>query len=147
MGYDIFNRHNDYFRASIHVWPRLLYIARVNGWEPMGTHLDSANDWNGNYDTNDGQTICDADAKHLAAALESALQTGRGIAEALMDEHGSSLVPKLEAILGQSIVESSDDDDQRGTVWWSPGTPDSESIRIKIVQAVEFFRCGAASIY
>lgn len=62
-------------------WAKLLSLAMLYGWQPMGTHPASrievsgldVEDWNGTYLTNDGQIIIAEDALSLAMALEKAL--------------------------------------------------------------------------
>jgi hypothetical protein len=64
---------------SIDSWPRLLDLARLYGWKPMGTQnelwLQEENDedWDGDYCTNDGQIVLSEDAAALADALEKAV--------------------------------------------------------------------------
>ena len=62
-------------------WAKLLSLAMLYGWQPLGTHPASrievsgldAEDWNGTYLTNDGQIVIAEDALSLAMALEKAL--------------------------------------------------------------------------
>ncbi|HEY1684066.1 MAG TPA: hypothetical protein VGG19_04840 [Tepidisphaeraceae bacterium] len=63
-------------------WPKLLRIAKANGWKPAGTTQSPEDEiyfpggrWDrDNYTTNDGQTVTAEDAIALGAALESALR-------------------------------------------------------------------------
>ena len=61
------------FRFDIFRWSAVLTLARNNGWEPTGTILEDDPDWQGHYDTNDGQLVTAVDAGRLADALERAL--------------------------------------------------------------------------
>jgi hypothetical protein len=61
-------------------WAKALELARLYGWQPMGTLPPSIQDlhkldaeWSGTYLTNDGQTVRVEDARSLAAALERSL--------------------------------------------------------------------------
>jgi len=62
-------------------WAKLLSLAMLYGWQPMGTHPGSRievygldpEDWSGTYLTNDGQIVIAEDALSLAIALEKAL--------------------------------------------------------------------------
>jgi hypothetical protein len=86
MGYDLHNKHGDYFRANIARWPFLLDTARKHGWEPSGTLAPEYNEggettafdratWDGGYFSNDFQRVSDNDARNIAAALRKALKT------------------------------------------------------------------------
>src|SRR5215475_9360025 len=88
MGYDLHNKHGDYFCASGGSWEFLLDTARKHGWEPSGTlapEFDeggetSASDrasWTGGYFSNDFQRVSDNDARNIAAALRKALKTDK----------------------------------------------------------------------
>jgi hypothetical protein len=55
-------------------WVHLLRLATLSGWHPADTlPPEEADDWDGNYCTNDGQRVADEDARNLAEALERAL--------------------------------------------------------------------------
>jgi hypothetical protein len=61
-------------------WAKALELARLYGWQPLGTRptpgFDFSNlgaDWLGTYMTNDGQVVSAEDAYALAAALERSL--------------------------------------------------------------------------
>jgi hypothetical protein len=62
-------------------WAKVLSLAMLYGWRPMGTRPASrievsgldAEDWDGTYLTNDGQIVIAEDALSLAIALEKAL--------------------------------------------------------------------------
>ena len=61
-------------------WAKALELARLYGWQPLGTGpvpgLDFSKlgaDWQGIYMTNDGQVVSAEDACALAAALERSL--------------------------------------------------------------------------
>lgn len=77
---------------TIHVsgghWAVYLNVAEAFGWKPAGTVAPpgsaSGKPWNGQYDSNDGQLVTDADAKSLAAILHSAA-VGPQIAYAVTD--------------------------------------------------------------
>jgi hypothetical protein len=78
MGIALSALNGGYIDLNINGWENLFNIAVKNGWEPLGTlpHEWSGiapEDWNGNYFTNDHQTICAEDALGMAAALELAV--------------------------------------------------------------------------
>jgi len=62
-------------------WAKLLSLAMLYGWQPMGTHPGSRIEvyglepevWDGTYLTNDGQVVIAEDALSLAMALEKCL--------------------------------------------------------------------------
>ena len=62
-------------------WAKVLSLAMLYGWRPMGTHPPSrievwgldAEDWDGTYLTNGGQTVIAEDALSLSIALEKSL--------------------------------------------------------------------------
>lgn len=62
-------------------WVKVLSLAMLYGWKPMGTHPASrievfgldAEDWDGTYLSNDGQIVIAEDALSLAMALEKSL--------------------------------------------------------------------------
>ena len=84
MGMDISFRRGE-FRCSARFWVECLTLAEVFGWNPAGTEAPSgcqpcsADDWGGNYWTNDYQQVTDDDARAFAAALR------RGIEAVMME--------------------------------------------------------------
>jgi hypothetical protein len=81
MSYDLFNESTSISRTfSRQSWGKLLELAMLYGWRPMGTcpppHLDFQKlnaDWLGRYFTNDGQIVSRVDAFALADSLEKSL--------------------------------------------------------------------------
>ncbi len=81
MSYELFNPSTTICRKfSRQHWAKALELARLYGWQPMGTRPPSMvdfrilnADWDGTYLTNDGQVIKAEDALSLAVALEKAL--------------------------------------------------------------------------
>jgi hypothetical protein len=82
MSYELINKTTQICRTfSRQSWTKALELARLYGWQPMGTRLPFLHnfhelnaDWNGTYLTNDGQTVKAEDAHCLAAALEKSLK-------------------------------------------------------------------------
>ena len=72
MGMDLEGEGGD-FHFDIFRWSAVLTLARNNGWEPAGTIFEDDPDWQGHYDTNEGQLVTAVDAARLADALERAL--------------------------------------------------------------------------
>jgi hypothetical protein len=62
-------------------WAKVLSLAMLYGWKPMGTHPASRievegmdpEEWDGTYLTNDGQIVIAEDALSLSIALEKSL--------------------------------------------------------------------------
>lgn len=81
MSYDLFNPSLAFSRTfSRQFWAKALELARLYGWQPMGTSAIPGIDfhklgaeWLGTYLTNDGQVVKTEDAHSLAAALERSL--------------------------------------------------------------------------
>jgi hypothetical protein len=91
MSFDISGKGGT-FSTNNHAWGRLLALAFRYGWEPVGTTAPNyerifqpktpseeeacapaRSSWDGNYITNDFQTVEDDDATAFGAALERAL--------------------------------------------------------------------------
>lgn len=81
MSYDLVNLSTEICRTfSKQSWAKALELARLYGWQPLGTKPPALIDfpeigaeWSGTYLTNDGQAVKAEDARSLAAALERAL--------------------------------------------------------------------------
>jgi hypothetical protein len=80
MAMHLHNASGDFGWDSIS-WVKLLRLAERYGWRPAGTTIPDSElkwmpdgKWNGNYTTNDGQTVTAADAHALGAALDRAVQ-------------------------------------------------------------------------
>jgi len=81
MSYNLFNPSNTLCRKfSRQFWIKALELARLYGWQPLGTRpppgvdfYKLGVDWYGVYLTNDGQTVSAEDAHSFAAALERSL--------------------------------------------------------------------------
>jgi hypothetical protein len=75
MGVDL-HRGDDVFSVSVYTWQRAYALAIEGGWEPRGTlppkglSKKERTEWQGTYDSNDGQFIAAVDAANMAAALE-----------------------------------------------------------------------------
>lgn len=81
MSYELVNRSTDICRTfSRQSWAKALELARLYGWQPLGTKppaminfYELGAEWSGTYLTNDAQVVVAEDARSLAAALERAL--------------------------------------------------------------------------
>jgi hypothetical protein len=81
MSYELIHQSTKISRTfSRQFWSKAIELARLYGWEPMGTLPPSGfdfytpvADWHGTYLTNDGQTVKTADAIRLGLALERSL--------------------------------------------------------------------------
>ena len=82
MSYDLLNPSIALRRKfNRQFWVSALELARLYGWQPMGTlpapgvdFSQPGADWQGTYLTNDGQVVRAEDARALAAALERSLE-------------------------------------------------------------------------
>jgi len=76
MSYDLSNPSTNISRKySTQFWTKALKLARLYGWQPMGTCPPAREvDWLGVYLTNDGQEVVASDAYTLALALEESLK-------------------------------------------------------------------------
>ena len=82
MSYDLINPSTAVSRKySRQFWVKALELARLYGWQPLGTlpvpgvdFSQPGADWHGTYLTNDGQVVRAEDAHALAAALERSLE-------------------------------------------------------------------------
>ena len=65
MPYELFNPSTGISRKiSRQTWAKALELARLNGWQPRGTHQPQGHnfhalnaEWHGAYLTNEGQTV------------------------------------------------------------------------------------------
>src|SRR5215210_1255397 len=84
MGIDLIRREEGSLWFQHFSWARILCLAVDYGWEPMGTirpsYLDDPDfgyyddePWDGNYSSNDQQSVRAEDANALADALEKAM--------------------------------------------------------------------------
>lgn len=81
------------FTVSLTIWTLSLELARLSGWTPAGTgradaatgQKDTHGDmrhlvcWQTEYQSSDGQTVSDGDARQLASALKKAAREGSRI--------------------------------------------------------------------
>ena len=81
MSFELVNQSTEIRRNfSRQFWAKAIELARLYGWQPMGTcppqdiDFDQLNaEWLGTYLTNDGQIVKTADALWLADVLEKSL--------------------------------------------------------------------------
>ena len=77
MGVTLLNDHGGEITVSWRSWLNALDLADACGWEPLGTTLpdgvEDGEEWEGGYDSNDGQRVAADDARGIADALERAL--------------------------------------------------------------------------
>lgn len=91
MGMDLISKSGSTFDLSSDWWRFYLTLAEKCGWIPKGTgkpdHLGEKHEWHGSYEWNDGQIVCEEDAKALAQALERALSdpAAASIIERMLD--------------------------------------------------------------
>jgi hypothetical protein len=75
MGMDLMGETTGgYFRFSTVGWRKVLTLAKLYGWQPVGTEKPKLRPiWDSNYITNSGQLVTQADALALSVALQWAL--------------------------------------------------------------------------
>ena len=117
MIYELFNPPTRISRRfSRQSWAKALELAKLNGWQPMGTqpppfhdfHLLNA-DWDGTYLTNEGQTVTDVDALSLANALQKSLDDIPDVnperGTTLEDDLPEWLSPAEKALIRDGLVD------------------------------------------
>ncbi|MFW6138099.1 MAG: hypothetical protein ACOC7U_02890 [Spirochaetota bacterium] len=106
----------DTYRIGYNTWKNILNLARKFGWEPAGTKPNQEylkkryknpeggydqqginqemDNWNGNYQTREGQIVSYADTLNLAFALEEAVKYGHKNLKPLIDfcKRGSFII-------------------------------------------------------
>src|SRR5687768_15310777 len=91
MSFDLRNRGGDHVRVSGGHWAVFLTLAEAFGWRPARTIAPhgwpASQSWSGRYDSSDGQTVSDIDAKALAQHL-----------------HGAAVSPKVELAVTDTIA-------------------------------------------
>lgn len=74
MGMDLISETGAGFRFSLVGWRKLLTLAKLYGWQSVGTERPALRTtWDNNYVTNSGQLVIEADALALSIALQGAL--------------------------------------------------------------------------
>ncbi len=81
MTIDLYRADDDTFQLEYFgIWQKVLELARLYGWEPVGTlqppeweSPESGDPWAGRYDMYLGERVSDTDASAMANALERAL--------------------------------------------------------------------------
>jgi hypothetical protein len=116
MGFDLINEQEEYFRFNLVAWFNMLELARLGGWEPLGTEAsgyrdDPEREWDGGYGSNDGAVVTAQDAAALADGLEAMLDDLPDCpipdqvvdyAEVVVKEEAPALVKALASI-GQEL--------------------------------------------
>lgn len=80
MGFDLKSETGDKIQFTEVYWNLMLEIAKHFGWEAIGTDSPqsvSREDWDGSYDSNDGQEVSLRDASALANAVKLALESNK----------------------------------------------------------------------
>ena len=109
MGIDILGRDQD-MSCRADFWEGCLLVAVAFGWEPTGTvpsdHFPASDDWDGNYWSNDWQTVTVDDASAFAAALNRAV-TAVGLGQTLKEHEAQTLERFAEvddSLCGRPII-------------------------------------------
>jgi hypothetical protein len=104
MGMDLISKSGTTLDMSSDWWLFYRTLAEKCGWNPKGAgkpdHLSEKDEWDGNYDYNDGQIVYEDDARALAQALERAItdQAAGSIIEGMLDAWWEDML-KAEAEL------------------------------------------------
>jgi hypothetical protein len=103
MGMDLKNRAGEELRFGTVGWTFLIHFAERYGWQPRGTlppeSLEPGRQWEGNYDSNDGQYVTPEDARDLAAAV------ARGLADPNREESSQAVAAYLTGALRAAFPE------------------------------------------
>ena len=98
MSVDVYGNSGEETFFSDAGWAFLLNFAMEYGWHPAGTKAPpNQQDWDGNYDAPEGQTISASDAEALAIALSRSLDApdrlvrSQAVAAKLTHEVGASI--------------------------------------------------------
>lgn len=76
VGFDLTSESGAERRVSGAGWALLLNVAESYGWSPLGSQAPDgarADEWSGDYDSNDGQRVTREDAASMAEAFAAAL--------------------------------------------------------------------------
>ena len=80
MTIDLYRSDDDFFQFEYFgIWQKLMNLAQIYNWTPAGTaappewEREANENWNGGYDTFNGEWVTDDDARALAEALDRAL--------------------------------------------------------------------------
>jgi hypothetical protein len=77
LGFELRGEGGSVLDFGVDGWEFYIRLARAYGWEPLGSLPPpgvAAQDWEGSYDSNDGQVVSREDANAFAVALERALE-------------------------------------------------------------------------
>jgi hypothetical protein len=121
MSFELINPYTEICRTfSRQAWAKVLELAALYGWQPMGTLPPALHDfyqlnaeWLGTYLTNDGQTVKAEDAYSLAAALQKSLEDISDVEPAidwasrfwLEDDLPEWLSPEEKAIIEEELED------------------------------------------
>lgn len=133
------NRSGGTFHFGTTPWCFLLNLAELYGWQPAGTESprdwdeNEDGEWQGDYDTNDGQTVTPADARSLADAVAAAL------ADPKLEDKAAELEAQfrqgVEARCGPELASV-----------YQVGLGDEEAYRPHLEDFIRFCRQGAFEI-
>jgi hypothetical protein len=157
MSYELVNQATQISRLfSRQSWAKALELARLYGWQPMGTcpppiydfHELNA-EWNGTYLTNDGQIVRAEDAHSLANALEKSLVNISDIepsidwdAQFWRDDD----LPDWLAPWEQALIEESLQDGLLDTMGTHPFEFFAGNEKNSLIQFIRFCRLGSFEI-
>lgn len=80
MGYNLKNNLQLVFESSNWWFQRILEMAKLAGWIPLGTTMAKEINWNKNdYESHSGQFVTPDDSKHLYFALYHLIETHKSL--------------------------------------------------------------------
>ncbi len=80
MGYNLENKHQLVFTSSNWWFQRILELAKLAGWIPLGTIISNDDNWNkDDYESQSGQFVSPDDCEKLYFILNQLLEKSKSI--------------------------------------------------------------------
>ena len=144
-------------KFSREVWIKVLNLAMFYGWQPMGTRLSSmieccgfeAEEWDGTYLTNEGQTVIAKDAFALAAALERSLDDIPDFIienDRVVEIEEENDRPEMLSPVERAVIESGLEDHLRELMEIHPFEYFAGDEKLHLVDFIKFCRLGSFTI-
>jgi hypothetical protein len=144
-------------KFSGEAWAKMLSMALAYGWQPTGTRLPSrfeyfepdAEDWDGTYLTNDGQTVTTEDALALAAALERSLDDIPDFnidINPVEEDQIKNDIPETLSPVEKAVLEAGLEDHLRGLIEIHPFEYFAGDEKLHLVDFIKFCRLGSFTV-
>ena len=157
MSFELVNQSTEICRKfSRQTWAKALELARLYGWQPMGTRPPAIFDfyalnaeWNGTYLTNDGQVVRAEDARALASALERSLERIRDVVSPIEWNHRLWLEDELPEWLSpeeKAMIEETLQDGLLDTIAMDPFDFFAGTEKRSLIGFIRFCRLGSFEI-